>query len=430
MNYVAGIPINSVKVGDRFREKMGNLDELAESIKYKGLIQPITIDQHDNLLAGGRRYLACKQLGMETIDVIVRQVSGAVDALEVELFENIHRKDLNWHEEVRLVQAIHATIKEGRGSKVKVAKLLDKKQSRISQQLDIAMALDLIPDLVNCGSEDEARKKFKKIAEKVLIDSTMDEIKKSKKEDKKETPRTRVLKWADDHYKIGDAIEGMKKLNAGIMHFAEVDPPYAIDLHEKKSKGSANIEHYNEIKGKDYEEFLFKAATLVFRVLDHNAICVWWFAPSWHETVRDTLKDVGFKVDDIPAIWYKVDSSATSNTPNIYLARSYEPFFICRKGTPAIRNRGRSNVFAFKTVKLGDKIHPTERPVELITELYNTFVYPGSRVLVPFLGSGASLIAAYSCNLTAFGWDLTDAFKPQFLAKVNNMVLEEESSKA
>ena len=166
-------------------------------------------------------------------------------------------------------------------------------------------------------------------------------------------------------------------------------------------------------------------------MLDRNAYCVWWFGPQWYQTVYDILTEVGFDVDRIPGIWYKVNSSSGATLhPNIYLARSYEPFFICRRGTPALRKRGRSNIFAFKTVSASSKIHPTERPIELIEEILDTFVYPQAKVVIPFLGSGNTLLACYRKGLSGFGYDLTDKIKPHFLFRVQAMFeaakLEEE----
>jgi DNA modification methylase len=100
------------------------------------------------------------------------------------------------------------------------------------------------------------------------------------------------------------------------------------------------------------------------------------------------------------------------------LGRAYETFFICRKGSPALRKAGRSNVFLFKPTSHQRKIHPTEKPIELYQEFLDTFVYPGSYCLVPFLGSGAMLRACYSRGLTGWGWNLEDSYKEAFLSRV------------
>ena len=201
------------------------------------------------------------------------------------------------------------------------------------------------------------------------------------------------------------------------MNFAEVDPPYGIDLKAKRKKETDQLKDYNEIEAKDYPEFLKNVATQVFRVLEPNSFCVWWYGPTWHDRVLTTLRGVGFHVDEIPAIWYK-PGGGVSNNPDTYLARSYEPFFVCRKGNPILRFRGHSNVFPIPGVPTSQRIHPTERPVELIQEILQTFVYPGARVIIPFLGSGNSLIACYKEGMIGVGYDKAQSYKDGFLARV------------
>ncbi|MEK0325184.1 MAG: site-specific DNA-methyltransferase [Nitrosopumilus sp.] len=131
----------------------------------------------------------------------------------------------------------------------------------------------------------------------------------------------------------------------------------------------------------------------------------------------DVLTNVGFSVDKIPCIWTK--PAGQSNSPELYLARCYEPFFVATKGDGIpIRQRGRSNIFQFPTVPAARKYHPTQRPVELMREILRTFSYPGSIILSPFLGSGATLRAIYAEGMMGWGWDLNgDNYEP-FLAAV------------
>lgn len=78
--------------------------ELADSIKQKGLIEPIVVRPAKNgkyeIIAGERRWQASKALGMTTINAIVRQADDR-EAMELTLIENLHRDDLNAIEEAR-----------------------------------------------------------------------------------------------------------------------------------------------------------------------------------------------------------------------------------------------------------------------------------------------------------------------------------------
>jgi site-specific DNA-methyltransferase (adenine-specific) len=235
----------------------------------------------------------------------------------------------------------------------------------------------------------------------------------------KETTATKAVQWAADHYKIGDCLKAMQQMSPGIVHFAEVDPPYAINLGEHR-RDTKDIGEYNEVSIEDYPKFLKTAASSVYRVLYDHAFCVWWFGPSWYAEVLATLRDVGFHVDEIPGIWNKQGVGTTTGNLDTYLARGYEPFFICRKGKPPIRKRGRSNVFDFQGVSTAERIHPTERPLELVREILRTFAYPKARVMSPFLGSGNTIVASYLEEMIGFGWDLSEHYKERYLARVLN----------
>jgi ParB family chromosome partitioning protein len=70
-----------------------NLDDLANSIKEKGLLSPITVVQKGDLyelIVGQRRYLACKKLGYQKIAAIIRDETDDTDYLAISLIENIH----------------------------------------------------------------------------------------------------------------------------------------------------------------------------------------------------------------------------------------------------------------------------------------------------------------------------------------------------
>ena len=77
------------------------LNELAESIKEVGVIQPIavkSVDEYYEIIAGERRWRAARIAGLKTIPAIVKDMEG-LKALEAALIENIQREDLNPIEE-------------------------------------------------------------------------------------------------------------------------------------------------------------------------------------------------------------------------------------------------------------------------------------------------------------------------------------------
>ena len=86
--------IQDIKVKSRIRIDTGDISDLMESISKYGLLNPITVTEEFELLAGFRRLEACKALGMTEIDCNVVNVRSDIDRLLIEADENLTRKDL------------------------------------------------------------------------------------------------------------------------------------------------------------------------------------------------------------------------------------------------------------------------------------------------------------------------------------------------
>lgn len=99
------MPISKIIVGDRRREDLGDVAGLARSIDKYGLLQPVVVDSRARLVAGERRLRACQRLGMKWIPV--QQLDDLSDAQlrEIELEENLRRKDLTEYERSRTLVA-------------------------------------------------------------------------------------------------------------------------------------------------------------------------------------------------------------------------------------------------------------------------------------------------------------------------------------
>jgi ParB family chromosome partitioning protein len=78
----------------RIRKDSGDLAALEASIRRVGLLNPIVVDERDQLVAGYRRLKACRNLGWSEIEVSVVKCDGDIlKMLEVEVDENFYRKD-------------------------------------------------------------------------------------------------------------------------------------------------------------------------------------------------------------------------------------------------------------------------------------------------------------------------------------------------
>lgn len=110
------------------------LDELAASIREKGIIQPLVVtrkDDHYEIIAGERRWRASQKAGLHEIPVVIRE--AAPDAImELALIENIQRQDLNAIEEA---QAYRSLVEHFSISQEDVARRVGKNRTTVTNAL-------------------------------------------------------------------------------------------------------------------------------------------------------------------------------------------------------------------------------------------------------------------------------------------------------
>ncbi len=87
------VNINDIKIKKRVRRDLGDLEALKNSLRTYGLLNPITINNKYELIAGERRLQAAKQLGWTNINAVVQNNLSEVEELEMELEENNQRKE-------------------------------------------------------------------------------------------------------------------------------------------------------------------------------------------------------------------------------------------------------------------------------------------------------------------------------------------------
>jgi ParB family chromosome partitioning protein len=110
------------------------LEDLARSIRTRGMIQPIVVRPHGKdyqIVAGERRWRAAQRAHLHEVPVIVRELDDA-EALEIALIENIQRQDLNAIEEAEAYRKLTADFGHTQDA---LAKLVNKSRSHVSNLL-------------------------------------------------------------------------------------------------------------------------------------------------------------------------------------------------------------------------------------------------------------------------------------------------------
>jgi ParB family transcriptional regulator, chromosome partitioning protein len=102
--HVIELPLDEIRpnpIQPRKKMDQGKLSELSESIKKHGILSPIIVRKTNSkyeIIAGERRFQACEKAGMDSIPVIVKEVSDD-ESFKISLIENLQREDLNPMEE-------------------------------------------------------------------------------------------------------------------------------------------------------------------------------------------------------------------------------------------------------------------------------------------------------------------------------------------
>ena len=87
------VQIKDIKIKKRVRKDLGNLEDLKDSMRIYGLMNPITLNSRYELIAGERRLQSAIQLGWTSINANIIDNLTEVDQLEMEIEENNQRKE-------------------------------------------------------------------------------------------------------------------------------------------------------------------------------------------------------------------------------------------------------------------------------------------------------------------------------------------------
>src|ERR1043165_6005151 len=150
------VPIEFVKPNPRNPRRVfadAELDELAASIRERGIIQPILVrsargamDQYE-IVAGERRWRAGQRAGLHDVPVILLEVSDK-ESLEIAIIENVQRADLNPLEEANGYAAL---AEEFNYSQDEIAKIVGKSRPHVANTLRLLKLSDAVKAYVNSG---------------------------------------------------------------------------------------------------------------------------------------------------------------------------------------------------------------------------------------------------------------------------------------
>ena len=223
------------------------LQELAESIKQFGVLQPLLVQKKEDyyeIIAGERRWRASKLAGLKEVPVIVKEFTEQ-EAVEISLIENIQREDLNPIEEAmaykRLMEEFH--LKQDA-----IAERVSKSRTAVTNsmrllKLDDRVQQMLIDEMITMGharallgfknGDDQYETALKVFDEKLSVRDIEKLVKSATKDEKKK------VKEVDEQYNI-ICQEASRKMSESM------GTKVNINQKNKGSKGKIEIEFYSQ----------------------------------------------------------------------------------------------------------------------------------------------------------------------------------------
>jgi ParB family chromosome partitioning protein len=150
------VPIEFIKANPRNPRRTfaeAELTELADSIKQRGVIQPIVVravkgaNDRFEIIAGERRWRAAQAAGLHDVPIVPVDVSDHV-ALEIAIVENVQREDLNAMEEAK---GYHALADEFKRTQDEIAKIVGKSRSHVANMMRLTKLPEDVQTLIASG---------------------------------------------------------------------------------------------------------------------------------------------------------------------------------------------------------------------------------------------------------------------------------------
>jgi ParB/RepB/Spo0J family partition protein len=394
---------------ERFRKDMGDLSGLTDSIKRVGQILPIIVNTENELCDGGRRLAACMEAGVKVKAIRKEDIDHDL-MREWELEANLHRKDYTPAEEALAIKELHerrqfryGKPKEGVGGGHTVqdtANAIGKSRATVSAALETADLIQMFPELKKARKKSELKKAAQNLRR---VASAMN------------TAKEREAIFADHKDKFtlhqGDAVKHMRSLEDGTIDVICTDPIYGInadDLMQTLDGGSGsgfNTAGYTIEDDRDLAYmYYYELAHQGYRITTPEAHGFVFLAPEHFERIKQIFMEANWRTYVKPIIWIK-KRTGQCNIPGSWPASCYEMVMYVRKDDSRLVQEGKPDWEQYDPVPPSLKIHPYQKPVNLLKALLQRVIIPGCIVYDPFMGSGATIAACLELGCQGIGVD-------------------------
>jgi len=384
------VSISKIIIPERFRVDYGDMDALKDSLTKYQVIHPPVLTRDHVLVAGGRRLRAATELGWEDIEVNFTDEVDPITLREMELEENICRKDFSWPEqceakrELHLLKSVDAIKRGERWTLEDTARTIGESLGNLNQDIQLAEAVRDDPELLRIENKTTAFKRHK-----------------NKQIEEAKAKLVEHIGVIPVKFERADCLEFLPTLVDNSIDLIITDPQWGIDVDDSASFGS-KVEYIDTEKY--MKEVMSRAIPELFRVLKSGSHMYMFFGIEHKDWLLATLSFAGFETDYIPGIWNK-GSRGAMNSP-YRESNSYECYFHSWKGSPNPLAKIVANSHTCPRPTDAERIHTAQKPLALITELLDNSCAPGATVLDCFAGSGVVLKAAQKSGCQGVGCEI------------------------
>jgi site-specific DNA-methyltransferase (adenine-specific) len=191
----------------------------------------------------------------------------------------------------------------------------------------------------------------------------------------------------------GDCVNVMRQLRSGGVDFVLTDPPYLAHYRSRDGRTVANDDNATWLK---------PAFAEIFRVLCRDCFCVSFYG--WHQADKfiAAWREAGFRLAGHLTFTKRYPSTER------FLQYHHENAYLLAKGNPSQPAQRIPDVLEWKYS--GNKLHPTQKPLCILTPLIQSFSRPSDIVLDPFCGSGSTLVAARELGRRYIGIEISKTY--------------------
>jgi adenine-specific DNA-methyltransferase len=190
----------------------------------------------------------------------------------------------------------------------------------------------------------------------------------------------------------GDCVDVMRRIPSHSVDFVLTDPPYITRYRARDGKSVIND---------DNDRWLQPAFTQVYRVLKPDSFCVSFYGWNKADLFMSAWWRAGFSIVGHVVFRKQYASSVR------FMRYQHEQAYLLAKGNPRPPAQPVSDVIDFPYT--GNRLHPTQKPIEALSPLIEAFSKPGGIVLDPFCGSGSTLVAAQQLDRRYLGIELDES---------------------